>query len=67
MYPPEDSDDMDALRNGPAPAPTAAPARGALATDDIEAQVAAELTALQTPAAAPGRVRALDTDTECCT
>lgn len=49
---------MDALRNGPPPAPRAAP------TDDIESQVHAELAALRAPSRA--HVVALDTDTECC-
>ena len=63
LYPPPravdyDSDDMDALRNGPPPAPRAAPA------GDIESQVDAELAALRAPSRE--HVLALDTDTECC-
>ncbi|WFD20637.1 hypothetical protein MCAP1_002886 [Malassezia caprae] len=59
LYPPgvADDDDMDALRNGPPPAPRAAP------VDDIESQVHAELAALRAPSRE--HVVALDTDTEC--
>lgn len=66
MYPPmsengQDDDDMDALRNGPPPPPAAS-----TPTDDIEAQVHAELAALRAPAR-NAHVLPLDTDTECCT
>ncbi|WFD28389.1 hypothetical protein MNAN1_003399 [Malassezia nana] len=64
VYPPlsknaQEDDDMDALRNGPPPPPAKS-----TPTDDIEAQVHAELAALRAPART-AHVLPLDTDTEC--
>lgn len=61
-----DADDMDALRNGPAPATLAPSATSRLPTDDIEAQIRGELATLQSrPQRTTSQFAALDTDTEC--
>lgn len=80
MYADMDEDDMDALRNGPAPpstatTTTASKSHSGASHDDIEAQIQQELASLQQPNAVasathhdtPTRISVLDTDTECCT
>ncbi|KAL4399206.1 RNA binding protein [Malassezia pachydermatis] len=80
MYADMDEDDMDALRNGPAPpstatttTTTASKSHSGASHDDIEAQIQQELASLQQPNAVasathhdtPTRISVLDTDTEC--
>lgn len=62
-----DEDDMDVLRNGPAPAAPASASAAKGAAEGIEAQIHAELAQLQdTPAEErTRRCTVLDTETEC--
>ncbi|EDP41964.1 hypothetical protein MGL_3645 [Malassezia globosa CBS 7966] len=68
MYGDVDEEDMDSLRNGPAPATRAkgaATPTSVNSSSDIETQIQQELQALRsTPSLS--RFTALDTDTECC-
>ena len=68
MYGDVDEEDMDSLRNGPAPATRAkgaATPTSVNSSSDIETQIQQELQVLRsTPSLS--RFTALDTDTECC-
>ena len=69
IYGDVDEEDMDSLRNGPAPAARAKDATtptSVNSSSDIETQIQQELQTLRsTPSLS--RFTALDTDTECCT